>query len=641
MIKKNIILLILLFLFNVLTSQNVDNYEFNDNHIKTKNNIKNYCLSPNSEYIAVYNSSGIHIINANSKTVINKISTGLLGNNGASRLLFSPDNKNLIVSLYDGTVKYYPINKRAVFSYGQERIKTISFDISNDGKLLSILGVVPNRKKANKKLWNGILLGLDATAKVVSKNNSNYNYNGFIGQKKSKKGILNRKLELPDFVYAIQFIDVQDPKKTYTVELKDIGFRSNSNYSVFKYLILNKNKKSIQIQNRYGNVATIYSNSSKGFPKRVNKKPYISLKTEFETVGFNNPIAIEIFQKLGLYNFIQNESSANIKNSENNIIGPRFALINYVISNTILNKNDIGYTSIKRKPRKNKETFLYTQNKNSIKKSKTKEYYFENVDIDIPENYKKSANKYALIIGNENYSNFLNPSHTLNDARVFKEYCEKTLGIPFNNIEYLENGTTTQIKQKFFKISQILKNLNGKGEFVFYYAGHMEVDKKGNKYILSTDTYDNEELKYEIELSEFYNKIYSANNTKNLFFIDACFSGTNRDFEDKKNQYIASRGGVKIKYKKDVLRGNTVSFSSSNDLQKSYSSNIIKHGIFTYNLLLKIKKTKGNISLKQLMNFLNSQVSITSLKLKESNQTPTINYNPELNNSWLNWKLVE
>ena len=76
------------------------------------------------------------------------------------------------------------------------------------------------------------------------------------------------------------------------------------------------------------------------------------------------------------------------------------------------------------------------------------------VDENIPIVADTFVNRYALIIGNEDYSSFQNSTHTeinviyaKNDAKIFKEYCIKTLGIPVMNVIYIEDGTAGIITQ--------------------------------------------------------------------------------------------------------------------------------------------------------------------------------------------------
>ena len=64
---------------------------------------------------------------------------------------------------------------------------------------------------------------------------------------------------------------------------------------------------------------------------------------------------------------------------------------------------------------------------------------FSDIDINIPVNSKNKF-RYALIIGNEDYSSFQsnlnseqNVPFAINDARIFKQYALKTLGVKSEN----------------------------------------------------------------------------------------------------------------------------------------------------------------------------------------------------------------
>jgi hypothetical protein len=88
------------------------------------------------------------------------------------------------------------------------------------------------------------------------------------------------------------------------------------------------------------------------------------------------------------------------------------------------------------------------------------------VDIDIPVTNQIKSNTYALIIGNEDYSSFqtgltseVNVDFAINDARIFKEYCYSTLGIPEKQIKFLANATAGQMNQGIVKKETAL---NGK-----------------------------------------------------------------------------------------------------------------------------------------------------------------------------------
>ena len=95
------------------------------------------------------------------------------------------------------------------------------------------------------------------------------------------------------------------------------------------------------------------------------------------------------------------------------------------------------------------------------------------VDVDIPSNYKVN-NRYALIIGNEDYTSYQsglsteqNVEFAENDARIFKEYALRTLGVKDDNMYYLINATSGQMKQRIALVSSIIKQLGHKAELIF------------------------------------------------------------------------------------------------------------------------------------------------------------------------------
>ena len=153
---------------------------------------------------------------------------------------------------------------------------------------------------------------------------------------------------------------------------------------------------------------------------------------------------------------------------------------------------------------------------------------------------------------------------------------------------------------------------------------------------IPTNSRDNN-LKYEIKLSSFLNNLFEIPTRRNLLFIDACYSGADRGTSSQHEQ-VASRGGIKRRYKKGVLRGNTVMFAASSSLEKSNGSKELRHGIFTYNLLLELKKSMGKITLADLSDTLSKNVNITSIKLLGVPQTPTVDYSPQLK-EWKEWSV--
>jgi len=264
------------------------------------------------------------------------------------------------------------------------------------------------------------------------------------------------------------------------------------------------------------------------------------------------------------------------------------------------------------------------------------------VDKNIPESKIKYDNKYALIIGNEDYKASQptlemeqNVEFAINDARSFKEYCEKTFGIPKENITYLANGTLGQMKQKIALLNAIMKNSSGDLDIYFYYAGHGAPDEQTKEpYLIPVDV-SGTQIKDGIKLKDVFSAFTEYKSNKVTMFIDACFSGGAR------NQELTANRGIKIVPRSDFLSGNIVSFSASSGKQSSYPYSSKNHGIFTYFLLKSIQETNGDITYKEMWDKVKSKVSTESLKVNGVEQNPQENVGNEVEKLWEKWKFKQ
>tara|TARA_B100000795_G_scaffold106789_1_gene78820 strand:+ start:1263 stop:3422 length:2160 start_codon:yes stop_codon:yes gene_type:complete len=260
------------------------------------------------------------------------------------------------------------------------------------------------------------------------------------------------------------------------------------------------------------------------------------------------------------------------------------------------------------------------------------------VNINIPTN-KKVKNRYALVIGNEDYqskqrglSSEQNVDYAVNDAKVFKEYALKTLGVKEDNMFYLKDATAIEINRKIKLVSKIIKKLGSKAELIVYYAGHGYPDETTKiPYLIPVDV-PASDLSYAIKLDDFY-KDLSATGAKSItVFLDACFTGGGRE-----SGLMASRG-VKVKPKEGSLSGNLVVFSASSGNQSALPYHKEGHGMFTYYLLKKLQESKGKVTMGELADYITNEVSIQSLKTNEKEQDPIVNTSSKVVNDWRNWK---
>lgn len=247
------------------------------------------------------------------------------------------------------------------------------------------------------------------------------------------------------------------------------------------------------------------------------------------------------------------------------------------------------------------------------------------VDKDIPYAKMKYKKRYALIIGNEDYSTFqpglakeVNVDYAKNDARIFKEYCEKTLGMLPENIILMVNATYGAMKQSIDRMNKLLKNSDGDLEVVFYYAGHGLPDEATKEAYLIPVDITGANVQSAIKLQDIYKALSEYESAGVSMFIDACFSGGARG-----EQMVKARG-VKIVPKADLLDGNIVSFTASSGNQSSNAYAEKKHGIFTYFVLKSLQDSKGNISYKDFWEGLKKKVSFESVNVNNKEQEPQI-----------------
>lgn len=260
------------------------------------------------------------------------------------------------------------------------------------------------------------------------------------------------------------------------------------------------------------------------------------------------------------------------------------------------------------------------------------------VDRDIPKTNKSNSHCYAIIIGNQDYHSFqrgLNSEQDVpfatEDATMFKEYCEKTLGVDARNISFLNNATSAKMNQEIDFITRLAAR-DPQAEIIFYYAGHgLPNENTKEPYLIPVDV-NASNLTSAIALYDLYQSLSATNALRITVFLDACFSGGGRDMG-----LVASRG-IKVTPKKDELTGNIVVFSATSADQTALPYTDKKHGMFTYFLLKKLQDSKGECNYSELFDYLNESVGESSLRVNRKDQTPEVNTSLQVQDSWQNWR---
>ena len=251
------------------------------------------------------------------------------------------------------------------------------------------------------------------------------------------------------------------------------------------------------------------------------------------------------------------------------------------------------------------------------------------VDQNIPEAPVTNTNTFAIIIANENYLKETPVQYALNDGEMFKTYCQKVLGLPEDNIHYTEDATLNMILTEVDWISKVAKAYNGEASLIVYYAGHGIPDEaSGSSYLLPVDGIGNN-LRTGYSLAELYKTLGALPAKSVTVFMDACFSGAKRG-----EGMLASARGVAIKAKPEAPKGNMVVFSAAQGDETAYPYEDKGHGLFTYFLLKKLQETKGQVSLGELAQYVQQQVSRRSIVTNGKSQTPCVTPSESVVGTW-------
>ena len=265
-----------------------------------------------------------------------------------------------------------------------------------------------------------------------------------------------------------------------------------------------------------------------------------------------------------------------------------------------------------------------------IKKTKVAKSYEKLMPNKI--NVKKNENRIALVIGIEKYENLTNLDavYANRDAKAFRAYANRALGIPMENIKLLVDQEASRSDTlKALKLWLPQQTKGSKKDIFIFFAGHgLASDDGEDLYVLPQDG-DSILLKdTAISRSEIFEQIQKLNPNSVTMFFDTCYSGQTR----KEETLIAGLRPIRIVAEEGKTPSNFTIFSASNLTQTSGSIDEAKHGIFSYYLM---KGLEGKADLDQnkkitngeLIAYLKQNVSAEAFA-KNRQQEPTLNGDP-------------
>ena len=262
------------------------------------------------------------------------------------------------------------------------------------------------------------------------------------------------------------------------------------------------------------------------------------------------------------------------------------------------------------------------------------------VDRGIPECGRTFENRFAVVIGNEDYASLspeldpqINVDFAVQDARSMADYFEKALGIPRSNIKLLTNATAGSMRQAVTWLANNARAGGGEAEVFFYYSGHglptpsdripclIPVDVAGSTPELG------------IPLPDLYRQLTAHPIRRGMVVLDACFSGGARNAE------LVAMKGVRVEPRKDAIPSPLVVLASSSADEASGVYREKQHGYFTYFLLKEIQTQGPTASYASVFEAARASVDRTTARAG-SIQRPQVLTAPTLLNDWTQWTLT-
>ncbi|MCK4640904.1 MAG: caspase family protein [Candidatus Marinimicrobia bacterium] len=250
------------------------------------------------------------------------------------------------------------------------------------------------------------------------------------------------------------------------------------------------------------------------------------------------------------------------------------------------------------------------------------------IEHDIPQVSQRNSDALAIIFGIEKYKGVSNVTFAKRDAAFVKEYFSKTLGVPEARIYYKTDSDVgkAEFDKVFSKGGWLDKRVKEDLSDVYvYYSGHGAPDLSNNAaYLIPYDGDPNYASQTGYCIDDLYNNLSDLNARNVTIFLDACFSGANRENE----MLLADARPVFIEAVKPDIAENITVFAAASAKQISSGWPEKKHGLFTYFMLKGLKgeadsDNNNMLTIQELSDYIKLNVPETAGML-DREQTPDI-----------------
>ncbi len=253
-------------------------------------------------------------------------------------------------------------------------------------------------------------------------------------------------------------------------------------------------------------------------------------------------------------------------------------------------------------------------------------------DFGLHKSGKINKKAYAVVIGNRDYSSIDIPNvdYAIRDAQLMRKLFMDVMGIPEDNIKYVENAKSSDFNRIFGSANELkglLFNLATPDSDVFiYYSGHGAPDTKNkDAYFVPVDSDINFIRLSGYPVKQLYKNIESLKARSVTVIIDSCFSGISHA-----GQIIGSASPVFVEVSNPdtIANEKIVVMTSSKADEISSWDNSKKHGLFTYYFVMGFKEAIANkdgvITIKEMEKYLSQKVPYAAKRLVNREQTPQV-----------------
>lgn len=244
----------------------------------------------------------------------------------------------------------------------------------------------------------------------------------------------------------------------------------------------------------------------------------------------------------------------------------------------------------------------------------------------------QAAKKHAVIIAIQDYRNkphIPSVSYARNDAQAFREMLIEQLNFTEEEITYWVDNDAVQ-NTLTNDLPYLVQGLTADYQFIFYYAGH-GFFQNGHNRLTCWDSHQFNLSGTTVSLKDvLFDPLEKSGCQKSLVFLDCCSS----DLTDKLNNRDVVSDMNAREFDAFVRTGKyDAVYSSCSAGEKSSSSGVIGHGIWTYHLIKALSgEAKGSIvkeryiTSNSLQNYLSVAVPkfIREQKEKFAKQTPFV-----------------